>query len=383
MIARIREWISVNDAESRRSLGMLEAWVSIGVNIIIAAIKMVYGVLANSVGLIADAVHSLSDVLSSGVVLIGFRIAGQPPDEEHPFGHGRMELITAVIMATLLAAVGLEFLVDGISRVRTPAIGSISINGLIVVGFTLVLKEGLARFSIWIGHAIQSQALIADGQHHRSDALSTVVVILSLVGVRMGFPWLDGAGAIVVAGFILFTAIELLRDATSPLLGQRPSGRMLQTIREIADAHPGVIGIHDIVVHDFQSIYNVSLHIEVDQSLSLVRAHEISDSIERKIQERYPGWTVVHVDPVDRSHPMYPAVVDLLSDLAGEYPFMDSVHDIRIVGSVHRFNIVFDVNAPGGEQQKQDIREVKERIRNGFPECGVVITVDPPVPGNP
>lgn len=376
---RIQELASSSAPGDREKIGYLEAWVSIGVNLIIAAVKFVFGFVSSSVSLLADAMHTLSDVLSSGIVLMGFRISAQPPDRSHPFGHGRMELISAVIMATLLFAVGVEFLKDGIWRLVNPASTTLSNWGFAAVAVTLVMKEGLARFSIWLGNLIQSKALIADGQHHRSDALSTIVVLLALAGVKFGYPWLDGAGGIVVAGFIMHTAYELVRDSVSPLLGQRPDRSMLDHIIEISESEPGVIGTHDIVVHDFQTIYNISAHIEVDHTMSLTEAHEISDRIEQRVEAAYPGWTVIHVDPVNRDHPAYPTVTRTLKALAADYPFLDTAHDVRLVGTSDRFNIVFDVNIPRDEVHEEMLREIKQKLGRQFKTGGVVINIDPPL----
>ncbi len=376
---RIQELAASGAPGDRKKIGSLEAWVSIAVNLIIAAIKFIFGFLSSSVSLLADAMHTLSDVLSSGIVLMGFRISAQPPDRSHPFGHGRMELISAVIMATLLFAVGVEFLKDGVWRLISPEFTTLSTWGFAAVAVTLLMKEGLARFAIWLGNLIQSKALIADGHHHRSDALSTIVVLLALAGVKLGYPWLDGAGGIVVAGFIMHTAYELIRDSVSPLLGQRPDKSMLRHINEIAESEEGVIGTHDIVVHDFQTIYNISAHIEVDHRMTLTEAHEISDRIEQRVEAAYPGWTVIHVDPVNRDHPAYPEVTETLQRLTVDYPFLDTAHDLRLVGTADRFNIVFDVNVSLDDAHQEMLRQIKRILGDQFNTGGVVITVDPPV----
>jgi len=377
--ARIRELASSSAKGDRERIGILEAWTSIVVNVLIAAVKYLFGWLSGSISLLADATHTLSDVVSSAIVLFGFRISAQPPDRSHPFGHGRMELVSAVIMATLLFSVGVEFMRDGVIRLIRPETPSLSVIGFVVVAFTMLLKEGLARFSIWLGRLIKSNALIADGQHHRSDALSTVVVLLALIGTGYGYTWLDGAGGIIVSLFIMHTAYELIRDSVSPLLGQRPDKDMLRRITEIAESTDGVRGTHDIVVHDFQTIYNISIHIEVDHAMSLTMAHDISDRIERAIEREFPGWAVVHVDPVNREHPAYPGIEAELGRLREDYPFMESVHDLRLIGTPTRYNVVFDINAPAGRETEEALAAISKRLMEKFPGIGVVINQDPPL----
>jgi len=224
--------------------------------------------------------------------------------------------------------------------------------------------------------------LIADGHHHRSDAISTVLVLISLGFVHAGWPRADGIGGLAVSVFIMVTAIGLIRDSASPLLGRNPAPELVDIVREIASAHEDVIGIHDIVVHDFRSIYNISLHIEVDYTMTLSRSHDISDTIESEIQGVFPGWAIVHVDPVNRSHPKYAVVTTAIERLANDYPFMGTAHDIRIVGSDERFNIVMDINSEKTPERMAQIDEVRGLLNLLFPGSGIVVNIDPPVFGS-
>ncbi len=381
LFSRFKKWVKKTGEEDREKIGFLEGIISIVVNVLIAAIKLFYGILFHSISLIADAVHSLSDVLSSVVVIVGFKISVRPPDEDHPFGHGRMELIASVIVATLLFVVGLEFLKDSVSRVIKPNVAGLSLPGIFVVAATLLMKEILARFSFFLGRTIDSSVLIADGHHHRSDAISTVLVLISLGFVQAGWPRADGIGGVLVSIFIMGTAVSLIRDSASALMGRNPSPELLETVRSLASAHDGVIGVHDIVVHDFRSIYNISLHIEVDHTMSLCHAHDISDKIEMEIQRLFPGWAVVHVDPVNRSHPKYEEVFRTIERFGAKYPVFSTAHDIRIVGSDERFNIVFDINSEKTSEKLAEIAEVRRILSEQFPGSGIVINIDPPVFG--
>lgn len=380
-LARFREWVVEEGEHDRDKVGLLEGIVSIVVNVLIAAVKFFYGMAFHSISLIADAVHSLSDVLSSVVVIVGFRISARPPDEDHPFGHGRMELIASVIVATLLFVVGLEFLMGSIGKILKPEITELNSLGIVIIGATLLMKEGLARFSFFLGRTIDSSVLIADGHHHRSDAISTVLVLVSLGFVQAGWPRADGIGGLVVSFFIMATAIGLIRESASPLLGRNPEPELVDRVREIALAHEETIGVHDIVIHDFRSIYNISLHIEVEHTMVLCLAHEISDTIESEIQELFPGWAVVHVDPVNRSHAKYAEVAQAIESFKNSYPFMGTAHDIRIVGSDEQFNIVMDINSKKTPERMTQIEEIRSRLNELFPGSGIVVNIDPPIFG--
>ncbi len=380
-IVKFRKWVQVTGEKDREKIGLLEGIVSIVINVLIAGVKFFYGIVFHSISLIADAVHSLSDVISSIVVIVGFKISARPPDEDHPFGHGRMELIASVIVATLLFVVGLEFLRDSIGKILKPEVTKLSVLGIVIVGTTLFLKEGLARFSFFLGRTIDSSVLTADGHHHRSDAISTVLVLVSLGFVQAGWPRADGIGGLIVSIFIMGTAIGLIRESASPLMGQNPAPELIDRVKEITLTHKEVIGVHDIVVHDFRSIYNISLHMEVDHAMSLCHAHDISDAIETEIQQSFPGWAIVHVDPVNRTHPKYAVVTAAIKGFTNDYPFMITAHDIRIVGSNERFNIVMDINSVKTPERLAQIEEIRRRLNKLFPGSGIVVNIDPPVFG--
>ncbi|NOZ12773.1 MAG: cation transporter [Acidobacteria bacterium] len=381
LVSKFENWVRETGKKDREKVGFLEGVVSIVFNVLIAAVKFFYGIMFHSISLIADGVHSLSDVLSSVVVIVGFKISARPPDEDHPFGHGRMELIASVIVATLLFVVGLEFLKDSISKILNPEISQLNTLGIVVVAATLLVKEGLARFSFFLGKTIDSSVLIADGHHHRSDAISTVLVLISLGFVHAGWPRADGIGGLLVSIFIMATAIGLIRESASPLLGRNPEPELVDKVKKIALSHEGVIGVHDVVVHDFRSIYNISLHIEVEHTMNLCHAHDISDAIERDVQKCCPGWAIVHIDPVNRTHPRYNDVSQAIEKLKGSYPVMETAHDIRIVGSDDHFNIVMDVNSEKIPERLAELEEIRHSLNERFPEAGIVFNIDPPVFG--
>ncbi len=364
--------------EERKKVGYFEGFFSIGVNVIISLIKLVYGLILNSVSLIADAIHSISDVLSSIVVIIGFKLSEKPADKEHPFGHGRIDLIASVIISTMLLIVGFEFLKDSLFKIKNPTIVKSTTIEILIISLTIVFKELLAQFSFFLGKKINSPSLIAEGHHHRSDALSTVIVIISLIASNYGYKWFDGMAGIVVAIFIMHTAIDLLKDAANPLIGSAPEKEVIENIKKIALSYPEVIDVHDIVVHQFGEKWHISLHIEIPHTMTVLNAHTLADSIERRIQSIYKRMAVVHIDPVNSDHPLYGKVKDFIKSLANNYPELKTAHDIRIVGDEKNFNILFDINLEETKENYNRLKEIRRIISERF-NAGVIVNVDPPL----
>jgi len=289
----------ISDPAVRGRYGALEAWVSIIGNTLMAGVKFGLGIWINSIALIADAGHTLSDTLTSVVVLIGFRAARQPIDAKHPHGHGRMESIATLIIATLLGAVGLHFLIESIERIYSPVAVRASSVVVVLLVLSAVVKEWMARFSEELGARIQSSTLKADAWHHRSDAIASLVVAVAIAGAFLKITWLDGVFGIGVSALILYTGIDLIRSSASYLIGESPDASMVREVNEAAGAVPGVVSTHDIEFHDYGPHKDVSLHVEVASGETAARAHEIATAGEEAVGRRLSVSTVVHVDPLD------------------------------------------------------------------------------------
>jgi cation diffusion facilitator family transporter len=367
----------VKDARVRAAHGKLEGWTSVVVNLLIFAVKLVPGLLIGSIALIADAFHSLGDVVSSGVVIWGFKVAAKPSDSEHPFGHGRFEAVTTLVIALMLLLTAWEFGRAALLRLLHPRAVEASLGLLVLLAVSLVLKEWLARFSLALGQRIGSSALVGDSWHHRSDVLATAVVIVALIASNLGVGWVDGAGGLVVAGFIAWAAVSLLREAVNPLIGEAPSPKVLEEMRAAALAVPRVEEVHDLTVHRYGSLAVTSLHIEVSAKLDITTGHETAEAVENKLTEKFGGSAVVHVDPVDRDHPLYPQVHSFLADKVARLAGGASYHDLRIVGSPSPCFVIFDLKA-NADASGMLADELREAVAAQFPAvAGVVVNVEP------
>ena len=285
----------------RKRIGYLEAWVSIIGNVLLFLLKLLIGIAINSLSLIADAFHSLSDVLTSIVVLVGFKFGEKPADKEHPFGHGRIEIIATLIIAFLLIVVTYDIGKSAILRIISPQKVKFSSIAIIFMIASAGFKEWMASFSIFLGKKINASSLIADAWHHRSDAIASLLVGLGLIFMRFNLYLIDGILALGVAILIGWIAVRLIITSSSTLIGEAPDSELINKISQISLSVPGVLNIHDIYVHDYNTNKVISLHVEVNDNLLADAAHEIATTVEEKIKEKTHAYNVTaHIDPKER-----------------------------------------------------------------------------------
>lgn len=288
--------------EKSASLAYLEGWLSIVINVLLFGLKYWAGIVTHSVAIIADAWHSLSDSLSSIVLLVGVKAATKPADKKHPFGHGRAELIASVIIGVLLAIVGFNFFMEAISKLSKHEAADFGTLAVIVVAVSVVLKEGIAQFSFLASRQTGSQVLRADGWHHRSDAISSLVI---LAGIFLGkyFWWIDGVLGILIAILILYAAYDILKEGINPLLGEQPDEELVSGIKEIADRFaPSAVDAHHIHCHRYGRHRELTFHIYLDGTMSLNDSHAIADKIETTIREELDIEATIHVEPLEESN---------------------------------------------------------------------------------
>ncbi|MGD1000681.1 MAG: cation diffusion facilitator family transporter [Candidatus Brocadiia bacterium] len=367
----------------RMRAGLLEGWSSVVLNAALAVFKGILGLMTGSVSLLADAVHTLSDSLTSVVVIFGFRMSDRPADERHPFGHGRMEGLAAVVIGVLLAVAAVEMTQYAVERLIEKNPTPVHAETWVIASLigTVALKEFQARFSMDLGKLIKSQALVADGLHHRSDVLATGLVIVALIAARWKITLIDGVAGIGVAVLIGWCAYETLAGAMSPLLGERAPEDMYEEIERIARAVPGVLGVHDVLVNRYGGMDIISLHIEVSATENVMHLHDMSEEIETKVRRAFPGHAIVHVDPLNTAHEHYDEVHRIVTEAVAAEKKIVSFHDLRLVGGRNRFKVVFDIApAPGAKDIPfESFRdEVAGRIRAKFPRATVAIDLEPP-----
>jgi cation diffusion facilitator family transporter len=280
-----------------RNLSYLEGGLSAVVNTGLFGLKLWAGVTTGSIAMIADAWHTLSDTFTSLILIVGGWISGKPKDTRHPFGHGRAEIIVAIVIGTLLGFVGLNFLRESYLQLKARPQILFGNTSLLIFGVSVVLKEGLAQFAIRAGKKNDSRALIADGWHHRSDAVaSALIVIGALVGKYLW--WIDGVLGILVSVLILYAAFEIFREAASVLMGEGVDHDFVRRIREsITRVEPEVSDIHHIHAHRYGEHIEVTLHVRIRGSISLNEAHETASRMEEALKKELNIEPTIHVEP--------------------------------------------------------------------------------------
>jgi cation diffusion facilitator family transporter len=289
-------------SSDRVRAGYTEGVVSIIVNSALFTIKLYFGVLYNSVAVIADAVHTLSDSLTSLVVIIGFRVASKKPDSEHPFGHGRAELVAALIIGTALGFTAFELGVESFKKLQEAS--SLLFSPVLVLALVAssIVKEALARWALKLADKYGSQSIRGDAWHHRSDALvSGVLAVAVLIGRE--YWWFDGLAGLVLSLYILYTAIKLVLESSSELIGRAPGEDVIRSIERVAkSASPLVLGVHHVHVHRYGDHVEVTLHIDLPDEITLEEAHRVATLVEERIRSELGYEATVHAEPATSKH---------------------------------------------------------------------------------
>jgi cation diffusion facilitator family transporter len=282
---------------TKTRLGYLEGVLSIVLNTALFGLKYWVGLSTGSIAVIADAWHTMSDTLTSVIVILGFKISSIGPDKKHPFGHGRAEIISSVVIGVLLAVVGFNFLVESIHRLRDHVAASFNSSAITVFAISVVLKEALAWFSIWAGRKIESQSLIADGWHHRSDSIASLLILLGVLFGRYLW-WIDSALGIAVSLLIFYAAFNVLRESTGALMGEQPSEKLSMSLNRIVqDTSPQVQNMHHVHVHRYGDHIEITFHIKLRPEIGLEAAHRISRDLENRIKHDLNMAATIHIEP--------------------------------------------------------------------------------------
>ncbi len=275
-----------------------EGWISIFVNLLLFALKYWAGVVSGSIALIADAWHTLTDSVSSIIVLIGGKISGKPADDEHPFGHGRAEHIAAIIIGVLLAIVAFDFVLSAINKFKSGEPGNFGTIAIVVTIISIVAKEALAQYAFWGFRKTNSSILKADAWHHRTDSLSSIII---LIGISIGkyFWWIDAALAFIVALMIAIASFEILSKEIKKLLGERISPDLIREIIQEVDRLIEIeVHIHHFHLHQYGNYSELSCHIKLPAEMPLQEAHDICSDIENMIWEKFELQTTIHPEPI-------------------------------------------------------------------------------------
>lgn len=354
----IKDYRNTENPSVRGAYGILCSIVGIILNLLLFAGKYLAGTLSGSLAIMADALNNLSDAGSSMVTLIGFRFAGRGPDTDHPFGHGRYEYISGLVVSFLILWMGIELGRSSIEKIANPEAMEGGWLTILILAASIAVKFYMNFYNRKIGKKIDSFAMKATAMDSLSDCIATTVVLICTVIYLATDVNLDGWGGGLVALFIIYTGITSIRDTLSPLLGQAPDPEYVQKIEMIVKAHPEILGIHDLVVHDYGPGHRlISLHGEVSGDGDIYVLHDVIDRIEQELHDKLGCEAVIHMDPIAANDEHVNAMREKVEELLTQWDSRISLHDFRMVEGPTHTNLIFDAVVP------QDLAATEEEAQ--------------------
>jgi len=354
----------LDGAASRHRCGQLAGGVGLAANILLFATKLTIGMMTASIAVVADAFNNLSDAGSSVVTLAGFRLSAAPPDREHPFGHGRFEYLTAMGIAVMVIFAGWELVQGAVDKIVHPVAASFDVWTPVILCVAMAVKLWMSLFYRRIGKLIGSSALLASAVDSRNDVVCTGAVLVSSIVGRLSGWHIDGYMGLLVALFIIWSGVSMVRDTVSPLLGQAPDPELTKSIRQTVMDYEGILGVHDLIVHNYgPGQYMISLHAEVSDKDSMMHSHDLIDRVENELKRKYNAVACIHMDPLDSDDPNIAKLRALVMEQVNSIDPMMSIHDFRVVQGETHTNLIFDLVVPFELMRKKRPAELAEEVQ--------------------
>lgn len=352
MITLLSRWFirhrdHVTDPAVRRAYGQLCGLTGIGLNVLLFIGKFLAGTISGSIAITADAFNNLSDAGSSVITLLGFRLAGRKPDPEHPFGHGRIEYISGLIVSGLILLMGAELAKTSFDKILHPAAVDFSVIAMVILAVSILVKLYMSLYNRQIGKKINSAAMAATAADSISDAISTSAVLAAMLVAKFSGLMIDGYVGMIVAVLILISGVKAAKETIAPLLGQAPETEFVQQIERIVMSHPPICGIHDLVVHDYgPGRVMISLHAEVPAGGDMLELHDVIDNAEIALRRELNCEAVIHMDPIVTDDGITSELRAKVSELVKTIDERITIHDFRIVPGNTHTNLIFDAVVP-------------------------------------
>lgn len=376
----VKNYDRVEEAQVRTAYGAMASMVGIGCNILLFLAKMAIGLLANSISVMADAFNNLSDAASSIVGFVGVKMAQKPADDDHPFGHGRIEYIAAFIVAFLVLQVGFSLFTGSVEKLFHPDDLTFKWVSVLVLGLSVGVKLWLSLFNRRLGKRINSKVMLATSADALGDAAATSAAIFSMLVYGI-FGWnIDAVVGLAVSVVVMLAGINIARDTLAPLIGEAIDPELYEQITNFVEGFDGIVGTHDLIVHNYgPSKSMASIHAEVPNDCDLEETHEIIDRIEREAARRFGLLLVIHMDPVETHDQRVLEFRAMVEDVIEKMDSRLSIHDFRMVDGRENINLIFDLVAPR-EYKGADVgklkAEVSSQVRRRDKRCICVFTVE-------
>lgn len=357
----VKDYENTEDMAVRERYGTLSSLVGIACNIILFLLKYFIGTISASISIISDAFNNLSDSASCIVTLIGYKMAAKPADKDHPFGHGRAEYLTSLIIAVIIFLVGFELLKSSAMKVVSPEAVNFSIGALLSLIASICLKLWMSSFNGKLGRRINSPVMLATAQDSRNDVIATLAALIGLTASLFTDLPVDGVMGLVVSVFIIKAGYGIVKDTVDDLLGKPADKELTEKISQLVTAPEKIIGIHDLVVHNYGPGKMIaSCHVEVRSDEDFVAIHDIVDSVERDIYDKLGIIMTIHMDPVDVNNEQVQKCREMVRGFVKEIDQRLHIHDFRIVSGETHTNLIFDLVMP--YDMKTSDKELKDKI---------------------
>lgn len=376
----VRDHENTEDIRVRTAYGTLSGAVGICCNTLLFGVKLAAGAALHSVSVMADAFNNLSDAGSSVIGLVGSRMAGKPADADHPFGHGRIEYISALIVAFLVIQVGFTFFKDSIQKIFNPEALSFSTISLVILVLSICIKLWLGHFNKRLGKRLNSQVMLAAAADSLGDVVTTSATIFSILVFRFLGVNIDGYVGVIVACVVLWAGIGIAKDTLKPLIGEPADLELFREITELVEAYDGIVGSHDLIIHNYGPGRSMaSIHAEVPNNVNVEVSHEIIDRAEREVSKKLNIFLVIHMDPVETEDKRITDLKDTVSKTVQAVDDRLSIHDFRFVGGLEQINLIFDMMVPI-EYDRQKTEEIEKQVISTIKKLDkryqCVITID-------
>lgn len=370
---------NIKNTKVRAKYGTLSSLTGIVVNFILSITKIVIGIISNSISIISDGLNNVTDAGSSVITMIGFKMSQKKVDEDHPWGHGRMEYIAAFIVDILIILVGIELFKSSIDKIINPTLPDINAITITILVIAILTKLWLFFFYNKIAKIISSEAIKGNAYDSISDVISTFVVLLSAIVAKFSNISIDGYVSILVSIFILFTGYKALKETVDILLGQKPDPELVKGIEEFTKKYDMIVGIHDMMIHDYGPGRKiVSFHAEVPANSDICMAHDIIDQMEQDILEEFNCITTIHMDPIEVNDEEINKMREITENIVKEINENYSIHDFRMTNGGGRINLIFDLVIPREEKVDRDKlkAQVQQKIHNENPKYYAVPNIE-------
>lgn len=376
----VKNYENIEDAKVRTDYGVLASALGIVCNVLLFAGKLAVGVAVRSVSVMADAFNNLSDAASSVIGFVGVKMAGKPADREHPFGHGRIEYIAALVVAFLVLQVGFTFFQNSIDKIRHPEDLSFELVPMLILLASVCVKLWLGYFNRVLGKKINSSVMQATAADAMGDVVTTLATIASILFFHFTDINIDGFVGLLVSLVVMWAGVGIARDTLEPLIGQPVEPEMYRKITEFVESYDGILGSHDLIVHNYGPTRSLaSIHAEVPNDVDIETSHEIIDRIERDAAKKLGLFLVIHMDPVAVKDERVTELKNQVSSVLKQIDDRLSLHDFRIVDGEHQINLIFDVVVPHSymDKERDELHmEILEKVSELDPRYQCVITME-------